>query len=103
MIEKLGEFLNVTLSSSQIKSLIEWCSFENMEKNPSVNYEWYKTMGLFKKDGKFFRKGLVGDWLNHLSKSDSIALDEEINKKLNYKNKFDYGISEEDLKKIYSN
>lgn len=102
VIQKLGEFLDVKLTDAQIKSLIEWCSFENMGKNPSVNYEWYKTMGLFKKDGKFFRKGQIGDWLNHYSRKDSIALDEQIKSKLNYKNQFNYGIAENDLKRIYT-
>lgn len=102
MVQKLCEFLEVKLTQSQLKSVIEWCSFNNMKQNPSVNYEWYKTMGLFKKEGKFFRKGQVGDWLNHYSKSESIALDDQIKKNLSHKIKFNYGISEDDLKKIHS-
>lgn len=101
-IRRLSEFLGVKLSDAEVKSLIDWCSFENMEKNPSVNYEWYKTMGIFKKDGKFFRKGKIGDWLNYYSRKDSLALDDKVREKLAYKHPFNYGISDEDLKKIYS-
>ncbi len=54
------------------------------------------------KKGSFFRKGKVGDWLNYFDRENSIALDEAIAKNLNYKRQFDYGLSREDLEKIYS-
>jgi hypothetical protein len=102
VVKSLAKFLNKELSDAQVKSIIEWCSFDNMKKNPTVNYEWYKEIGLFKKDGAFFRKGKIGDWLNGLSKEQSIELDRVLEKNLKYERKFDYGISDEDLKKIYS-
>jgi hypothetical protein len=73
-----------------------------MRANPTVNYEWYKEIGLFRKNGAFFRKGEVGDWLNCLTKKQSLALDEALEKNLKYERKFNYGISDEDLQKIYS-
>lgn len=96
------EFLGKSLTDSQLKAIVEWCSFENMKKNPTVNYDWYKEIGFFRKDGDFMRKGQVGDWLNHFSKNDSLKMDEIIEKNLNYKHSFNYGISRDDLAKIYS-
>ena len=56
---------------------------------------------LFKSDGHFFRKGKVGDWLEKLNMEDSIRIDEMVENKLKYKNKIEFGIDGEDLKRIY--
>jgi hypothetical protein len=101
VVKSLAKFLGKDLSSEQVKSIVEWCSFESMKKNPTVNYEWYKDLGLFKKDGAFFRKGKIGDWLNCLSREQSMELDQVLEKNLKYGRKFEYGISDEDLTKIY--
>jgi hypothetical protein len=96
------KFLGKNLSDKEIDSIVIWCLFDNMKQNTMVNYDWYKDIGLFRKEGSFFRKGKIGDWLNHYSRRESIEFDETINKNLNYKKKFNYGITEEDLKAIYS-
>ncbi len=67
-----------------------------------VNYEWNKVMGLFHKDGEFFRKGKIGDWLQHYSTTLSKEADLMIKNNLKYSGQIDYGISEENLQKIYS-
>ena len=101
-LKRLCDFLGKKLDEKQMDAIIEWCSFDNMKKNPSVNYEWNKTLGIFAKEGEFFRKGQVGDWLNHFKSKQSKRLDDVVHSQLKYKQKFDYGISEEDLNKIYS-
>lgn len=101
-IKKLAEFLGKDLSDEKIDAIKDWCSFKKMKENPSVNYEWYKEFGLFKKDGHFFRKGEIGDWLNYFSSEESKKLDEIVDKNLKLKHDFNYGISKEDLDKIYS-
>ncbi len=74
-----------------------------MKKNPTVNYEWYKEIGLFKKDGSFMRKGKIGDWLNYFSQEESLRLDDVVEKNLKQNlNNFDYGIDSETLKKLHS-
>ncbi|CAF0738590.1 unnamed protein product [Brachionus calyciflorus] len=102
VIKNLSEYLGKSLSDEKIKSIIEWCSFDNMKNNPSVNYEWYKELGLYKKSGNFFRKGKIGDWLNHFAMEDSKQIDEIVEKNLKTDIKFNYGISDEDLHKIYA-
>ncbi len=60
-------------------------------------------MGLFNKDGQFFRKGKIGDWLSHLSPEQSKNLDLMINNNLKYnKQSIDYGISSDNLELIYN-
>jgi hypothetical protein len=49
----LAEFLNKEIKEADLEAIIKWCSFESMKENKMVNYEWYKEMGLFKKQGFF--------------------------------------------------
>jgi hypothetical protein len=72
-----------------------------MKDNKSVNYEWYKEYGLFNKNGSFFRKGEIGDWLNYFSKDMSVIFDKTIEKNLKEKFNFNYGINDDILVKIY--
>ena len=94
-------FLGKNLNESQLDAIIEHCSFENMKQNSSVNYEWNKMLGIFSKDGTFFRKGQIGDWLNYFSPKASQEMDRIVKNDLKYKRKFDFGISDEDMEKIY--
>ncbi len=100
-MKALCSFLDKKYNDSQLDAIIDWCSFKNMKENKSVNYEWNKALGIFSPEGEFFRKGQVGDWLNHFSPKESMAMDQLVANQLNYKHKFDYGISDEDLAKIY--
>ncbi|RNA01338.1 estrogen sulfotransferase-like [Brachionus plicatilis] len=102
VIKELSKYLGKDLSDDQIKSIIDWCSFDKMKNNPAVNYEWYKELGLYKKNGHFFRKGKIGDWLNHFAVDDSQQIDLIVENKLKTKLNFNYGICDEDLEKIYS-
>lgn len=56
-IQKVGKFLEKCLTEEQLDQLTEHLKFDNFEKNPSVNNEAPKKMGLFSADGKFLRKG----------------------------------------------
>lgn len=100
-IKLLSKFLEKDISDENINKIIEWCSYKNMKSNDSVNYEWYKEFGMFKKDGNFFRKGEIGDWLNHFSKDMSCIFDKVIEMNLKSKYNFNYGISNDDLAIIY--
>ena len=102
-VKEVCKFLGKDTSDDDIKKIIEWCSYKNMKENKSVNYEWYKEFGLFKKDGHFFRKGEIGDWLNYYTKDMSVILDTFIEKNSKSNFKFDYGISQAELSEIYKN
>jgi hypothetical protein len=98
----LCQFLDKKIDDSQLDSIISWCSFKNMKQNKSVNYEWNKMLGIFSKEGEFFRKGEIGDWLNYFSLQSSKQIDQLVDTELKYERKFNYGISDDDLNKIYS-
>ena len=38
-----------------------------MQLSPTSNYSWFNDLGIIKQGKRFLRKGLVGDWKNHLS------------------------------------
>lgn len=58
-------------------------SFDNMKKTPSMDM---KAIGhLFKDDLKFFSKGQIGTWKEHLSEEQSRKIDEVLAKNLTYK------------------
>lgn len=90
------------MDEKKIESIEKWCQFDNMKNNPMVNYEWNKVMGLYRKEGDFFRKGKVGDWLRYFTTTQSKEYDITIEKYLNYNTELDYGLTETDLKKIYA-
>ncbi|KAG8079793.1 hypothetical protein GUJ93_ZPchr0007g3785 [Zizania palustris] len=72
-------------AAGSVASVVELCSFDNM-KNLEVN----KTEGAIEIEGKyhsiahdaFFRKGVTGDWVNHMSPEMASRLDEIFRDKL---------------------
>jgi len=81
-IQKLANFLEKSLTEDQLDQLTEHLKFDNFEKNPSVNNEAPKKMGLFSADGKFLRKGKTGDWKNYFGPKLNEKIDEWIAKNL---------------------
>ena len=53
----MAKFLDKTLSEDQLTKLTEHLRFDNFEKNPSVNLEIGKKLGIMNEEGKFVRKG----------------------------------------------
>ena len=58
MVEQIKNHLKYEISEKQIDDLTDFMKFENYQKISSLNKE-------FKGEGKFIRKGIVGDWRNH--------------------------------------
>lgn len=77
VIKKCAEFMGVgtALTENQLKKLCDHINFKSMQSNPAVNLE-----PIIKKetDGKFIRKGQVGDWKNYMSPELSNRFDEWI-------------------------
>lgn len=75
-IKSLATFLGKVLSDEQIKTIVEHCTFENMSKNKSVNFEnWEKDAVFDFSKAKFLRKGAVGDWKNYFTINQSKIFD----------------------------
>ncbi|XP_068214727.1 sulfotransferase 1B1-like [Palaemon carinicauda] len=77
VIQKVAKFLEIEASDADIQCIAACTSFDVMSKNPSVNYEHWKDLGFaHKEEGKFMRKGQVGDWKTRLSALEISAFEE---------------------------
>ncbi|OMO72983.1 hypothetical protein COLO4_27324 [Corchorus olitorius] len=71
-VRKIAEFLDLPFSADEenegiVEKIVNLCSFENLSNldvNKIVREE--KTRRYFASNSDFFRKGQVGDWINHL-------------------------------------
>ncbi|XP_067316822.1 sulfotransferase 2A1-like [Anolis sagrei] len=64
-VEKLSQILGKNLNSQQINAVVENASFHKMKDNNMSNFT---QSPLFNHNtGKFMRKGISGDWKNHLT------------------------------------
>uniref|UniRef100_A0ACB8FS84 Uncharacterized protein n=2 Tax=Sphaerodactylus townsendi TaxID=933632 RepID=A0ACB8FS84_9SAUR len=66
-VEKICQFLGKELSSQQMDSVVEYASFLKMKENKKSNYSELPADKIDLKKGKFMRKGISGDWKNHLT------------------------------------
>ena len=76
-VEKVSEFIGYKLDSNTIDSVVRCSSFEYMRDNPATNFS--KNSLFARKDGcvPFIRKGVIGDWKNHFSSSQTQRMDEK--------------------------
>lgn len=72
-VERICHFLGKELSRQQIDSVVENASFQKMKDNTMTNFTDLPLIDHEK--GKFMRKGIVGDWKNHLTVEQSHYFD----------------------------
>ncbi|XP_015277963.1 PREDICTED: sulfotransferase family cytosolic 2B member 1-like [Gekko japonicus] len=66
-VEKICHFLGKELNSQQIDSVVEYASFRKMKENKMSNFSLIPDHLMDHKRGTFMRKGICGDWKNHLT------------------------------------
>ncbi|KAK4023113.1 hypothetical protein OUZ56_008544 [Daphnia magna] len=81
-IERVAAFLGKTLTGEQLARLVAHLRFETFAKNDAVNFEASKKMGFMIPEGRFIRKGQIGDWKNHFSAELNNRIDQWIEKNL---------------------
>ncbi|XP_062996449.1 sulfotransferase 2B1-like isoform X2 [Elgaria multicarinata webbii] len=81
-VEKICHFLGKELNSQQIDSVVENASFQKMKDNPKSNYTTVSDEHFDHKKGKLLRKGIVGDWKNHLTVAQSERFDRVYQEKM---------------------
>lgn len=117
-VRELAKYLGKNLTDDQIKSVVDFCSFDKLKNSPAFEVkvrsgELGKNIfgvsggegGKEKKEEsghanegdenkmkemKIFRKGEIGDWKNYFTDEMSKRLDEVVAAKLTYKRPFRY-------------
>ncbi|XP_036024546.1 amine sulfotransferase-like [Onychomys torridus] len=95
---KICSFLEKKLSDEDVDAVVRQSMFQNMKSDPRANYEDIirNEIGTRNDEGKFLRKGTIGDWKHHLTVDQNERFD-----KIFYKNmkniplKFIWDINEE--------
>ncbi|XP_022256006.1 estrogen sulfotransferase-like isoform X2 [Limulus polyphemus] len=81
-VKKIADFLGKSLTEEEIERIAYHCSFQQMAKNPSVNYSHWDDLDVRNKnEAEFMRKGIVGDWKNYFTKEMNQVMDEWIEEK----------------------
>lgn len=75
-MKRIVEFLGKDLSEEQLDSVVKHSTFTNMRKIPQANYEQVPGELLNHHQGKFMRKGTIGDWKNHFTVAQNERFDE---------------------------
>ncbi|XP_077998116.1 amine sulfotransferase-like [Glandiceps talaboti] len=79
-IKQLARFLEKDLSEEKIDSIQNYCSFQQMRSNPSVNME--RELGIDLQRAEFIRKGIVGDWQNYFTVAQNAEFEEYYDEKM---------------------
>ncbi|KAM8847375.1 amine sulfotransferase-like isoform 1-T1 [Synchiropus picturatus] len=74
-VRNIVAFLGKELTEEQLESVVKHSTFDNMRKMPLANYEQVPGDLLNHHQGKFMRKGKVGDWKSHFTVAQSETFD----------------------------
>lgn len=82
-VTQIATFMGYSLTDETIKTIAEATTFDKMKANPGAAKK-LTFDAAFNKDGSssFLRKGVIGDWKNHLSEEQSAKIDALVEKVL---------------------
>ncbi|XP_061453043.1 sulfotransferase 2B1-like [Rhineura floridana] len=81
-VERICCFLGKELNSQQIDSVVDNASFQKMKDNKMSNFSLVPESHFDHKKGKLMRKGISGDWKNHLTVAQSERFDRVYQEKM---------------------
>ncbi|XP_060029096.1 sulfotransferase 2A1-like [Erinaceus europaeus] len=81
-IEKICQFLGKNLEPEEINSVLKHSSFQAMRDNKMTNYTILDDAYFNLNNGPFLRKGISGDWRNHLTVAQAEAFDRAFQEKM---------------------
>ncbi|XP_048210587.1 amine sulfotransferase-like [Perognathus longimembris pacificus] len=95
---KLSKFFDKELSEEDVDAVVIQASFEKMKSDARANYDVILSdeIGTRNSDGRFLRKGTVGDWKNHFTVEQSERFDRIFHKNMkDFPLKFIWDLNEE--------
>ncbi|XP_041649036.1 amine sulfotransferase-like [Cheilinus undulatus] len=75
VVRRISSFLGKDLTEEQLANVVKHSTFKNMRKIPQASYEQISDDLLNHSQGRFMRKGTIGDWKNHFT----VAQNEKFN------------------------
>ncbi|XP_037376859.1 amine sulfotransferase-like [Talpa occidentalis] len=67
-VRKISRFVEKELSEEDIDTIVKQATFETMKTDPLVNHKAIsENEAATRTEGKFLRKGTIGDWKTHLT------------------------------------
>uniref|UniRef100_A0A670Z5P1 Sulfotransferase n=1 Tax=Pseudonaja textilis TaxID=8673 RepID=A0A670Z5P1_PSETE len=81
-VVRISQFLGKVLDDAAIDSVVANASFESMKSNKMSNFSLTPKFIMNQKKSAFLRKGISGDWKNHLTKAQSECFDQVYNERL---------------------
>ncbi|CAL8313871.1 unnamed protein product [Arctogadus glacialis] len=81
-VTRIAQFLDTPLDSEMKRKIAERCVFKNMKKNKMSNYSLVPSTMMDQNVSEFLRKGIAGDWKNHLTVAEADYFDEFYRKKM---------------------
>ncbi|XP_053546628.1 sulfotransferase 2B1 [Bombina bombina] len=79
---RICKFIGKELNDAAIDSVVENSSFKVMKENKMSNYSLTPLEYLDHRKGSFMRKGIVGDWKNHLTVAQNEYFDKVYQEKM---------------------
>uniref|UniRef100_A0A8C5A6B6 Sulfotransferase n=1 Tax=Gadus morhua TaxID=8049 RepID=A0A8C5A6B6_GADMO len=81
-VTRMAQFLDTPLDSEMIRKITDRCVFKNMKKNKMSNYSLMPSTMMDQNVSEFLRKGIAGDWKNHLTAAEAENFDEFYRKQM---------------------
>ncbi|XP_004619763.2 sulfotransferase 2A1-like [Sorex araneus] len=81
-VQKICRFLGVELEPEALDSVVENSSFKAMKENKMSNYSILDGVAIDLKTSAMMRKGVSGDWKNHLTVAQAETFDEIYQEKM---------------------
>ncbi|KAK5621883.1 hypothetical protein CRENBAI_003574 [Crenichthys baileyi] len=85
-IRRISDFLCCNLSEDVIQKIAEHCSFQSMKANTMSNFSLVPKEYMDSDKSPFLRKGIAGDWKNHLGLEQLVRFVSVINEELKGEN-----------------
>ncbi|XP_041509208.1 amine sulfotransferase-like [Microtus oregoni] len=95
---KICNFLEKELSEEDVDAVVRQATFQNMKSDPRANYAHKQKLKNWTRNnqGKFLRKGTIGDWKHHLTVDQNERFDRIFNRNMkNIPLKFIWDMNEE--------